>query len=611
MGVAADDSGRPASGGGLVRLLARWGTGSRAALLFVFLASLALAVAGLAAPILTGAFIDLCLARGLADWVVPLLAGLALTAPMRAGLFWLQQHVLLRLENDLARRASFRFFERIVRLPATFFLEPVAETGRLPSRAEIGSRVQLNDRIARLVARDLVGTLLNVLTAALYLALMLWIDALLALIALAMAAANFIVLWGVARWRRERYREVLENRGDLVATSSAGLLAIETIKATGSEPDFFGRWAGALARGLKVGQGVDVSSQLLGTVPVLLSGLSVIVVLGVGAVQVMGSAGALTIGMLVAFQSLMAGFLGPIEQLAWFGRSLQEVEGELRRLEEVTAAPPDAEASAAPDFESWTRAERPVRLAGELRMSKVTFGYPGKPPLLEDFSLEIGPGKRVALVGASGSGKSTVAKLVCGVYRPEQGQVELDGFARAEIPRAVLARSLAFVDQDIFLFAGTVRDVLTLWDATIPEADVIRAAKDASIHREIAARPGAYGSPVEEGGANFSGGQRQRLEIARALAGNPSFLVLDEATSALDDATEARIDENLRRRGCTCLIVAHRLSTVRDCDEIIVLKLGKIAEKDGTPERGAHDFLMGLKGEYYRLIHAGAERESP
>jgi ABC-type bacteriocin/lantibiotic exporter with double-glycine peptidase domain len=293
----------------------------------------------------------------------------------------------------------------------------------------------------------------------------------------------------------------------------------------------------------------------------------------------------------------MLAFISPVNRLVTLGGTLQEVRGDLNRLDDVLRADLDRNAAAAPPGDTEALDAHPVKLSGHLELRNVTFGYnPLDPPLIHDFSLTLRPGMRVALVGGSGCGKSTVAKLVSGLFQPWEGEIRFDGRTRAELPRHVVTNSVAIVDQDIFLFEGTIRDNVTLWDSSVPEGDVLRAARDAFIHDEIVQRVDGYASRLEEGGRNMSGGQRQRLEIARALAGNPSVLVLDEATSALDAASEKFIDDNLRRRGCTCLIVAHRLSTIRDCDEIIVLEHGKIVQ------RGTHAQLGAVEGHYRRLI---------
>jgi NHLM bacteriocin system ABC transporter peptidase/ATP-binding protein len=569
---------------GLVRPLARRLVGARAGLLFVLLASLALAGPGLLTPVFTRVFVDYYLVAHMAGWLRPLLLGMALAALLRAGLTWVQQLALLHLETRLALTASYRFFRHVLRLPMEFFAQRYG--------GEIGNRVELNDHVAQLLSGELANALLSAFMALLYTALMFYYDPVLTLVGLGVVGLNGLALRLVARRRTDVYQRLLQEQGKLVGTSLGGLQTVETLKATGAESDFFARWAGHLTKVLIANQTLGLATLLLAAVPPFLTALNTAAILGFGALRVMD--GHLTIGMLVAFQSLMASLMYPVNELVRLGGNLQEIEGELGRLDDVLRYEPD------PELQGDGRpadGEGPVKLSGQLELRNVTFGYSRlEPPLIEDFSLAMRPGARVAVVGLSASGKSTLARLVCGLYRPWQGEVLLDGRPRALVPRAVLTNSLALVDQDFFLVEGTVRELLTLWDETIPEAQVVQAARDACIHEDIAARPGGYHSPVEEGGVNFSGGQRQRLEIARALVGNPTVLVLDEATSALDPVTEKAIDENLRRRGCTCLIVAHRLSTIRDCDEIIVLERGRVVQ------RGTHESLCAAAGLYRQLI---------
>lgn len=561
--------------------------GSEAALAYVVLVGLALVIPGLVIPVFSKIFVDDILLGGKDNWLGPLLLGMALTAVLRGALTRLQQYYLLKLETKIALSTSAQFLWHVLCLPVEFFTQRFA--------GDISLRVQSNDRVAQLLSGQLATNALNCIMIVFYLALMVQYSLILALTGVAAAAANILYLKYVSRRRVDLNSKLLQDQGKLNGAAISGLQIIETLKATGSESDFFAKWSGFQAKTLNSEQEMGVSTQFLAAIPTFMTTLTNAAVLVLGGFLIFR--GDLTIGMLVAFQSLMASFLEPVNGLVSLGTRLQEMEGDMNRLDDVLRYPVDAQTKEDPT--AGDSKDCCQRLEGYLNLRGLTFGYSRlEPPLIENFNLKLAPGARVALVGGSGSGKSTVAKLVSGMYRPWSGEILFDGKPVKSIPRAALTNSLALVDQDIFLFKGTVRENLTLWDKTVSEFDMVRAAKDACIHDEITSKAGGYDQMLDEGGGNFSGGQRQRLEIARALTGNPSILILDEATSALDPLTEKLVDEGIRRRGCTCLIVAHRLSTIRDCDEIIVMDRGRIVQ------RGTHEQLKDMEGHYSELIKA-------
>jgi NHLM bacteriocin system ABC transporter peptidase/ATP-binding protein len=583
---------------GLLPALRRRLRGSRSAVIFAILSGLALVVPGLVVPAFSRVFVDGVLVKGLLSWVTPLLYVMGATVLVRSALSWVQLSHLLRLETKFALKTSSEFFWHVMRLPVTFFAQRYA--------GEIGSRVAINDRIASLLAEELATTVLNIVLISFYAALMIRYDALLTGLGVATALVNLTIFRFVARRRKDLNQRLRRDQGALLGVAMSGLQSIETLKANGWESDFFAKWAGYQAKAVNGQQSLDLQTRSLSVVPQLLLAINTALLLGIGGLRIMS--GSFSIGMLIAIQALMLSFLMPVNRLVDLASTLDEVGGDMHRLDDVLRAPLDPHA---PDLGpaagtavgtvpfADAHAAGAARLIGHLELRNVSFGYSRfDPPRIDAFNLVLRPGSRVALIGASGCGKSTIARLVCGLYAPWTGEILLDGMPRQLVGRDALCASFAVVDQDIFLFEGTVRDNITLWDQTVDEADVTRAARDACIHDDITARPGGYSGSVDEGGRNFSGGQRQRLEIARALVSNPSLLVLDEATSALDPSTEAEIDSNLRRRGCTCLIIAHRLSTIRDCDEIILLDAGRIVQ------RGTHRGMRDVDGPYRSLVSA-------
>ena len=562
--------------------------GCSEALTYVVLAGLCLVIPGLVIPIFSKIFVDDILVGNMTGWLKPLLLAMGLTALLRGALTWLQQHYLLRLETKMALASSAKFFRHVFRLPIEFFTQRMG--------GEIGSRVQLNDKVAQLLSGELATNIINLFMISFYALLMFQYDVILTFVGVAIALLNLVVLRYVSGKRTVLNQRLQQESGKLMGVSMIGLQMIETLKATGAESDFFSQWSGQQAKVVNAQQELAVPTQMLSVMPTLVFTLNNVAILAVGGYRVME--GYLTMGMLVAFQSLMSSFMQPVNQMVTLGGKLQETRADMNRLDDVMRYEIDGRFLQEKSAEEIPGVKS-AKLSGHLELRDVTFGYSRlEPQLIENFNLTLKPGERVALVGGSGSGKSTVAKLVSGIYKPWSGEILFDGMTRNALSSDLLTNSLAMVDQDIFMFGGTIRDNLAMWDATIADSDIILAAKDACIHEDIASRTGGYSSEVEEAGANFSGGQRQRLEIARSLVNNPTILIMDEATSALDPNTENIVDDNLRRRGCTCLIIAHRLSTIRDCDEIIVLERGKVVQ------RGTHEALLDQGGHYADLIQA-------
>lgn len=560
--------------------------GARAGLALVVMLSLTLVLPGVLVPAFARVFIDDIVIGGSWGWLGPLMIGLALTAMLRAAILVIRQHYLLRLQTRLGLTMASRFFWHVLHLPIPFFSQRHA--------GDVASRITINEDVAKLLSGELAGTMLGLATIAFYGIAMAAYDVVLAAIAVPLVLANLVALKLVSRRREDAARRLAHTRGQLAGATVGTIRSIETIKSSGLEPDAFGRWAGYHAKAMVAAQELDRQTAGLGAVPPLLAALSNAAVLGVGAFRVMD--GLMSIGELVAFQTLMASFAQPLGRLIAVGASLQQAKADLARVGDVMAypSPPPARPSTGGASDP---AHARARLSGAIELRHVGFGYnPNEAPLIEDFSLSVRPGERVALIGASGSGKSTIARLICGLYPVSTGDILFDGRPLGQIPPHVLANSLAYVDQDGFLFAATVRENISLWDRSVDERRLARALQDAAIFEDIALRPGVYDYAISEGGIDFSGGQRQRLEIARALIGDPSILVLDEATSGLDPLVEEKIDENLRRRGCTAIIIAHRLSTIRDCDEIIMLEAGRIVG------RGVHAELFDGCAPYRELL---------
>lgn len=559
--------------------------GASAAVMFIVLTSVIAYLFGVINPVMSRIFFDRLLTGESPEWLRPFILVMACLCIFQLIVEWTRTIYNLKINGKMAIEGSASYMWKVLRLPMDFFSQRMA--------GDILMRQETNAAIAGTLVNTLAPLGLNTGMMILYLAVMLRNSPALTLVGLASLALNIIVARWLSAKRVNLTRVKLRDEGKLNSTTISGISQVETIKSAGAEAGFFRKWAGYQAAvNTQEVRYLNLDARI-GMIPGLVTSLSNYAVLFLGVLLAMQ--GNLTLGTIFFFQGLLTSFMDPAMTLVNAGQTIQEMRTQMERVEDVMNYPEDPLAQDTPLRED----EDYAKLKGKIEVKNVSFGYsPLDDPIITDFSMTLEPGSRVAIVGGSGCGKSTVSKLVAGLSEPWSGEILFDGKPIREIPRAVFTSSVAMVDQEIVLFEDTIAANIRMWDSTIEDFEVIMAAKDAQIHEDIIQRPGGYRSKLIENGRDLSGGQRQRLEIARVLAQDPSIIIMDEATSALDALTEYELVKAVKNRGITCIVVAHRLSTIRDCDEIIVLDKGRVAE------RGTHEELYAKGGLYTELIQS-------
>ena len=557
--------------------------GAGAAMVFVMLTSIIGYVFTLLNPAFSRFFMDRLLTGENSELLTPFIALVAAVSLLQVFVAAIRAVYSLKINGKMAVVGSGSFMWKVLKMPMEFFSQRMA--------GDLLTRHKANETIAEQLVNTLTPLALSAVMMVFYLVVMLRYSPLLTLVGLVSILINIVMSRVISEKRVNITRVQTRDAGKLMSATVSGIRMVETIKASGAENGYFQRWAGYQASVNEQNTKYTRLNQYLGFIPAFITTLANALVLVLGIWLCMR--GEFTLGMVTAFQSFLASFLSPAMTLVTAGQTLQEMRTQMERVQDVMEYPEDPYFSDAPVSED----EDYDKLTGAVELRNVTFGYSKlDPPLIENFSLNLKPGGRVALVGASGCGKSTISKLISGLYQPWSGEILFDGKPISEIDRAVFTGSVAVVDQDIILFNDTIANNIKMWDDSIEDFEVILAARDAQIHDDIMARPGGYQGKITEGGRDLSGGQRQRLEIARVLAQDPHIVIMDEATSALDARTEYEVTNAVKERGVTCIIIAHRLSTIRDCDEIIVLDHGKVAE------RGTHEELFKKGGYYTELI---------
>lgn len=556
------------------------GTGS--AMVFTALVSFLTGILGIVNPVFSRVFMDKLMPGLNPTWIYPFFLFLIVFAVLQIILSGMEAVYSLKIQGKLAIKANAQYMWHVLRMPMEFFAQRRA--------GDIAARKSTNAGIAGTLVNTLAPTVLNSIMMFLYLVVMLRYSVILTMIGISGMAVNMVVNQYISNRRVNISRVQMRDEAKLFSASAAGIEMIETIKASGAENGFFNNWSGYQASANTQNVKALKLNQYYGLILQMVSSVVNTIILGLGLYFIIQ--GEFSAGMLFAFQTMLSAFMAPVMELANAGATIREMRTNMERIEDVMEYPADVEYQ-----EENSKNISYDKLTGKVELRNVTFGYSRlAPPLIENFSMTLEVGQKVAFVGGSGCGKSTLAKLISGLYKPWSGEILFDGKPISEINRNIFTGSVAVVDQDITLFEDSIANNIKMWDSAIEDYEMIMASRDASLHEDIMHRDGGYQYKMMEGGKDFSGGQRQRMEIARVLAQDPTIMIMDEATSALDAKTEYEVVKAIQDRGITCIVIAHRLSTIRDCDEIIVMEHGRITE------RGKHEELMELHEKYEELI---------
>ena len=554
-------------------------SGASEAFWLTFTFALMGAFVALITPLFTRIFLDEILSGKNADWAPYFFAGIGALAVYHFFVLLLQNRYAKRVAGALALKGNKEYLRHLLRLPMSFFA--------MRHVGDLQQRMHLNESITHSLVEVLAPQIINIGLLVIYLLLMFSYSSWLTMIGVVAAVINLGLVQYFSKLRINLIRSMEQSEGKYFSATVSCIDNMESIKAAGAETGFFKYWSSLWAHKFNVNANADKQQAQMALLPVLANGLVNVAVLVLGAYLILN--GELTVGMLMAFQGFMASFLQPVNAIVNASQTIVEMRSQMERVEDVMKYPEDHR----DDKGMMTQG----KLGGLLELKHVTFGYsPLQPPLIEDFNLRIEPGHSVAFVGSSGCGKSTLAKLISGLYKPWSGEVLFDGRPIESISSEELTNSVAVIDQNVVLFDDTVAQNIRMWDPSIEDFTMMIACNDAQIRADIVSRPEGFSTKIVKGGQNFSGGQRQRMEIATALAKEPAILIMDEATSALDPKTEDEVMRRIRRLGPTQIIVAHRLSTIRDCDEIIVMDQGKILQQ------GRHEELIEQEGMYRNLM---------